>query len=110
MTPRASVSRTPRSTAGTNSGGTTPPTVASSKMIPLPSAGLDVQLNVAVLATAAGLADVLPLGVGRAGDRLAVRDLGPPTYASTLNSRTSRSTMISRWSSPIPEMMVWPVS
>jgi hypothetical protein len=30
--------------------------------------------------------------------------------ASTLNSRFRRSTMISRWSSPIPEMIVWPVS
>ena len=30
--------------------------------------------------------------------------------APTLNSRTMRSVMISRWSSPIPRMMVWPVS
>src|SRR5436305_562005 len=30
--------------------------------------------------------------------------------ASTRNSRFIRSTRTSRWSSPIPEMMVWPVS
>src|SRR6185437_2082599 len=31
-------------------------------------------------------------------------------FASTLNSRCMRSTMISRCSSPMPEMIVWPVS
>ncbi len=35
---------------------------------------------------------------------------GLPTFAPTLNSRTMRSTMISRWSSPIPAMIVWFVS
>src|SRR5437763_1242232 len=35
---------------------------------------------------------------------------GRPTLASTLNSRLRRSTMISRCSSPIPEMSVCPVS
>jgi hypothetical protein len=35
---------------------------------------------------------------------------GRPTFASTLNSRLRRSTMISRCSSPIPEMSVCPVS
>src|SRR5205823_1840895 len=35
---------------------------------------------------------------------------GRPTLASTLNSRIRRSTMISRCSSPIPEMSVCPVS
>ena len=35
---------------------------------------------------------------------------GLPTLHSTLNSRFIRSTMMSRWSSPIPEMIVWPVS
>ena len=35
---------------------------------------------------------------------------GRPTFASTLNSRFSRSTMISRWSSPMPPISVWPVS
>ena len=35
---------------------------------------------------------------------------GRPTFASTLNSRFRRSTMISRCSSPIPEMSVCPVS
>mmetsp|Transcript_20431 Transcript_20431/g.60309 ORF Transcript_20431/g.60309 Transcript_20431/m.60309 type:complete len:209 (-) Transcript_20431:1127-1753(-) len=35
---------------------------------------------------------------------------GAPTCASTRNSRLRRSTMISRWSSPIPEMTVCPDS
>ena len=35
---------------------------------------------------------------------------GLPTLASTPNSRFMRSTMISRCSSPMPEMMVWPLS
>ena len=35
---------------------------------------------------------------------------GLPTFASTLNSRFMRSTMISRCSSPMPAMMVWPDS
>ena len=35
---------------------------------------------------------------------------GWPTSASTLNSRSILSTMISRWSSPIPLMIVWPLS
>src|SRR3990167_3983095 len=35
---------------------------------------------------------------------------GRPTLASTRNSRSSRSTMISRWSPPMPAMIVWPVS
>ena len=35
---------------------------------------------------------------------------GLPTLASTLNSRRMRSTRMSRWSSPIPPMTVWPVS
>ena len=33
-----------------------------------------------------------------------------PTLAATLNSRIIRSTSTSRWSSPIPQMIVWPVS
>mmetsp|Transcript_83802 Transcript_83802/g.215751 ORF Transcript_83802/g.215751 Transcript_83802/m.215751 type:complete len:216 (+) Transcript_83802:472-1119(+) len=35
---------------------------------------------------------------------------GAPTWASTLNSRFMRSTMISRCSSPMPSMTVWFVS
>lgn len=35
---------------------------------------------------------------------------GAPTFASTLNSLFMRSTMISRWSSPIPSITVCPVS
>ena len=35
---------------------------------------------------------------------------GRPTCASTPYSRRRRSTMMSRWSSPMPRMMVWPVS
>ena len=35
---------------------------------------------------------------------------GRPMFASTLNSRFMRSTMISRCSSPMPEMIVCPVS
>ena len=35
---------------------------------------------------------------------------GLPMLASTLNSRRMRSTRMSRWSSPMPEMTVWPVS
>ena len=35
---------------------------------------------------------------------------GLPMLAPTLNSRTMRSVMISRWSSPMPRMIVWPVS
>ena len=35
---------------------------------------------------------------------------GLPTLAATLNSRSKRSTMISKWSSPMPEMIVCPVS
>mmetsp|Transcript_27897 Transcript_27897/g.75182 ORF Transcript_27897/g.75182 Transcript_27897/m.75182 type:complete len:231 (-) Transcript_27897:648-1340(-) len=35
---------------------------------------------------------------------------GAPTCASTLNSRLRRSTMMSRWSSPMPEITVWPDS
>ena len=35
---------------------------------------------------------------------------GLPTLASTLNSRFMRSTRISRCSSPMPAMIVWPVS
>ena len=35
---------------------------------------------------------------------------GAPTLASTLNSRRSLSTITSKWSSPIPAMIVWPVS
>src|SRR6476469_1536990 len=35
---------------------------------------------------------------------------GRPPFASTLNSRLSRSTMISRCSSPMPAISVWPVS
>mmetsp|Transcript_33077 Transcript_33077/g.84832 ORF Transcript_33077/g.84832 Transcript_33077/m.84832 type:complete len:209 (-) Transcript_33077:1068-1694(-) len=35
---------------------------------------------------------------------------GAPTTHSTLNSRCMRSTMISRWSSPMPSMTVCPVS
>ena len=37
------------------------------------------------------------------------RVLRLPTVASTLNSRSRRSTIISRWSSPMPAIMVWPV-
>ena len=36
--------------------------------------------------------------------------LGIPTWATTLNSRRMRSTRTSRCSSPMPEMIVWPVS
>ena len=35
---------------------------------------------------------------------------GAPTFASTLNSRSRRSTITSKWSSPIPAIIVWPVS
>src|SRR5665648_518036 len=35
---------------------------------------------------------------------------GFPTLASTLDSRRIRSTRMSRWSSPMPPMTVWPVS
>mmetsp|Transcript_7535 Transcript_7535/g.25508 ORF Transcript_7535/g.25508 Transcript_7535/m.25508 type:complete len:202 (-) Transcript_7535:1422-2027(-) len=35
---------------------------------------------------------------------------GAPSLHSTLNSRLRRSTMISRCSSPMPSMTVWPVS
>ena len=35
---------------------------------------------------------------------------GAPTLASTPNSRCKRSTMISKWSSPMPLMMVWAFS
>ena len=41
---------------------------------------------------------------------MALLTWGLPWFACTPNSRFKRSTMISRWSSPIPEMIVWPLS
>ena len=72
---------------------------------------LDLELDVAVLALAAGLAHELAFDVfdrRRIVSRYAT--WGLPTLASTPNSRFMRSTMISRCSSPMPEMMVWPDS
>jgi hypothetical protein len=54
----------------------------------------------------AGLLRVLALGFDRLEDRFAVGNFGLADVASTLNSRFMRSTMISRWSSPMPAMIV----
>ena len=63
---------------------------------------LEIDDHVPVLAAATGLADkAADLLRGPAG-RLAIGDCGRPTFASTENSRSRRSTMISRCSSPIP--------
>ena len=72
--------------------------------------GLQLQPDVAILAVTAGLPDEAALGLARPGDRLAVGHLGLPMLASTLNSRSMRSTITSRCSSPMPEITVWPVS
>jgi GAF domain-containing protein len=62
----------------------------------------DLQHTVAVLTATAGLADEATLGARRARHRLAVGHLRRPVFASTLYSRFMRSTMTSRWSSPMP--------
>ena len=74
--------------------------------------GLEVDHDVAVLAAPAGLAHEPAARPSRraCGWSRGRRPAGCPTLASTLNSRSSRSTMISRCSSPMPEMTVWPVS
>ena len=72
---------------------------------------LELDDGVAVLTATAGLTDELALSLlDVVTSGLAVGNLGLPTLASTLNSRSRRSTIISRCSSPMPAMMVWPVS
>ncbi len=73
--------------------------------------GLDRELDLRELARATRLllVGVVVLLDGLA-DRLAIGHLSLPTFASTLNSRRMRSTMMSRCNSPMPLMTVWPVS
>ncbi len=70
----------------------------------------DAQPNVTVLTAAAGLANKLTFLLDRFANRFAISHLRRATLAKTLNSRFMRSTIISRCSSPMPEIIVWPVS
>ena len=72
------VSAMPFSTAGMNCFGIAPPTILSTNSKPAPrSSGSTRRTRDAELAVAAGLLLVLALGLGRAGDRLAVRRPSP---------------------------------
>ena len=74
--PCSIVSTTPFSTAGMNWRGIAPPTIWSTNSKPAPAVErLHPHERDAELAVPAGLLLVLALGLGRAGDRLAVRDL-----------------------------------
>ena len=72
--------------------------------------GLKLDPDIAILSPTACLADESSLLLDGLSDRLFIRYLGFPTFAPTLNSRSNRSTIISKWSSPIPDIIVWPVS
>ena len=67
--------------------------------------GCDGDTGVAVLALTAGLTDELAFALGVFGDRLAIGDLRRAGVGLDLNSRLSRSMMISRCNSPMPAMM-----
>ena len=79
-----------------------------------PAAGgkrLEVDDDVAEHAGTAGLALQLAVDLRHGASTVSrYATWGRPTLASTLNSRSSRRAITSRWSSPIPEMIVWPVS
>ena len=68
--------------------------------------GLDLDLNMTVLALTTRLTCVLGLLIGLLADGLTVSDLRCANVGLDLDSRNRRSTMISRWSSPMPAMMV----
>ncbi len=73
--PVSSVSCTPFSTAGMKLRGITPPTIGVDELVPLAALlRLDAQPRHRELAVAAALLLDLAFGLGRAGDRLAVRD------------------------------------
>ena len=71
---------------------------------------LDAQHDVAVLAAAAGLAHELAFLLDRFANRLAVGDLRLADVGLDLELARMRSTMMSRCSSPMPEMIVCPDS
>ena len=97
----------PFSTAGMNSFGTEPPTMPLMNSLPLPCAFGSIFSHTwpnwprppDCLMCLPSLS-MVPRMVSR------YATCGLPTLASTLNSRRMRSTMISRCSSPMPEMMV----
>lgn len=68
----------PRSTAGTNSRGTRPPTTLFVNSNPPRGRGLNPEDDVGVLAVASGLLHELPLVLHGPDDRLPVGDLGLP--------------------------------
>ena len=68
----------------------------------------DLDPAVAVLAVTAGLTDVAAFGLRALADGLTVGNLRRAD--GRLNLELAQQTMISRWSSPMPAMIVWPVS
>ncbi len=110
-TPVSIASCNPFSTAGINSLGMVPPLISSANTNPPPlSIGSTFIFTwpycplppvcLTNLCSTSALARIVSL----------YATWGFPILASTLNSLLSLSTIISRWSSPIPEIMVWPVS
>ena len=110
-TPPESDSRTAASIAGSSTAGSTSgPHLGCQRQIPAPwSSGLSSSTTRAYCVLPPRCAVNSPAARARRGDRLAIGHLGPPHLGLTLNSRTRRSTRISRCSSPMPEMIVWPV-
>src|SRR5688572_32090833 len=93
-----------------NSFGTRPPLMASTNSLPLPGCGSSLNQTWPYWPRPPDCLTNLP---SDSSDFLQVSryaTCGLPTEASTPNSRFMRSTMISRCSSPMPEMMVWPDS
>ncbi len=68
------------------------------------------KMYITVLTRTTGLSYKLTLCFCRLCNRFSVCYLWVPMLASTLNSRSNLSTIISRCNSPIPEIIVCPVS
>mmetsp|Transcript_35983 Transcript_35983/g.94661 ORF Transcript_35983/g.94661 Transcript_35983/m.94661 type:complete len:235 (+) Transcript_35983:894-1598(+) len=115
-TPAPITDSRPLATPGMYSLGTEPPLISCSKMKPeveSPSSAPSGSNLTTTLANCPEPPDCfLCVYSTVAGLEMASRyaTCGAPIWHSTLNSRIMRSQMISRWSSPMPSITVWPDS